>query len=1240
MTLKSKLSALIVSFLLLMAALSVGSFLIFNRLNDSFDVIRESVTSHNLNEDLKTSISEFITNVEGWAVSGEPKYKNVYKEKLGNIYKNFGSFTEKTPNKALIDAIGKDFGELKNLADQVIAAEQPVGNKNIIPVLKKMEETEQTLLARIQILHSGSIKAVVSAAEKSDLIKDRMAFYLTFLFLLSSIAFLFLAVFMKKMIAVPFNDILTATDRITSGDLNYRIESGRKDEFGIIADRFDNMVGKLQEINLKNEELYLSTRERLDRLTAMTEIARAINSTLNINELLDMIVENAARLLHAKGCILRLLEADKLTVKTSYGLPKTDEGMLTLAIGEGLPGKVALEGKPIIVDDLSKMPQDWKIPHLDARSVMNVPMKAGGTIIGTLGLYDKMSASHKVISFSEDDLNTVEGFASLSAIAINKAQLFDLELRRERDAVEARKRLDVLFDSVQGGIITLGRDYKILLASKFLQRWVSINVGEIVGKNCLEVFHEVKGICPHCIAQTTFETGQITGISQIMGANFAELTSYPIKDPSGKVIECVVFVQDITNRVLQQEEMLSLYKEVAQTKDLLESLIENSADAIVTSDLNGTITAWNHGAEKIYGFTETEVIGRYLPFVPDYLKETEDLNVERVKNGEVLRALETVRQKKDGAIIEISLTLSPIKNAAGEIIGISGISRDISEKKNVEKELIRKNQELSRLFFISSAMKNTLELDRLLRMVLTAVTMGDGLGFNRAVLFLVDKEKNILKGSMSVGPASQEEAGRIWDRLYHEKQTLEDVMRDLETKPITDESFLDRLSRGIEIPLDTDSTLTRAVRERRPYNIPDARNEPLADIVLIQQLGTEAYAVIPLIARGHVIGALWVDNLFNKRRITEEDMSFITTFSSQLASAIENAKLFEQISFAEAELENIFSSITDMVYITDLDCIIRNVNRSVVEKFGVPKEKIIGEKCYKFFHGVNEPWFNCPHTKVLATKKSYMEEHDDPYLGGTFLTSCSPILDAAGNIFGTVHIVRDITELKNIRERLVSAERMAALGEVAAKVAHEIRNPLVSVGGFAMRLEKKLDGSLKEYASIINTEVKTLESKLKDILGFVRETRLSKTDTNINDLLNGIIQLLDSDAKERNIVIETKFGEIAGVSIDPDRIREAFMNILTNAIQAIVSSGNISVTTYMSKDFVVAEIRDTGTGIDEKDIPFIFDPFYTTKTYGTGLGLAITHRIIEEHHGKIEVESKPGEGTVMKVYLPNEKEGV
>jgi len=1234
MSLRTKLTIFVVAFIALTVALVVGSFFIFDGLSSSFEVIRSTTEEHSLHEELKSSITGFLKAAKGWAITGDIRFKRQYKERLRDAYKCFGNLDRAARNRADIEAIGKDFETLRGISNSIISIERPVGSMDAIYALRMLEVKEEEMHSKLDALLLKSLKTLTAATDRGERIKREMGFYLTALFVLSSMAFLFLALFMRRMIAVPFADILTATDRIISGDLNYRIASKRRDEFGIIANRFDSMVEEIQRIGIKNEELYRSTKDQLQKLTAIYEIAKAITSTLDLDELLRMIAEEATRLLNARGCVIRLLEDSSLVIRASCGLPKEIEGMMTLSIGEGLPGMVAKEGKPILVEDLSRMPSEWKVPYLDARSVINVPLRVGERVIGTLGLYDKMGPDGAIIPFTTEDLSTTEGFASLSAIAIEKAKMFELELKREKEAVEARKRLDVLFDSVQGGIITIGKDYRIVSANRYIETWIGRSVDDIIGKDCIEVFHKDRGICPHCVAQVTCETGEINTITQMSGLNYAELTSYPIKDEAGNVVECVVFIQDITDRVIYQEEMLSLYREVTQTKEYLESLIENSADAIVTTDLNGVVTSWNKGAEKIYGYDETEAIGRYLPFVPEFLRETENEYTERVKNGEVLKDIETLRRRKDGKMIEVSLTLSPIKDASGEIIGISGISRDISEKKRVEKELIRRNQEMSRLFFIISAMRSTLDLDRLLRMILTAVTMGDGLGFNRAVLFLVDEDKGVLKGAMGIGPSSQEEAWKIWQRLSLEKRTLDDVMAEIEKEPSIKDSFLDRLSRGIEVPLHIDSILTLAVKDKRPFNVSNVKGEPLSDPVLIQQLGTEAYAVVPLISRDRVIGVLWVDNLFNKRPITDEDMSFLTAFSNQVAAAIESAKLFEQVSFAEAELENIFRSITDMVYFTDVDYTIKSVNRAVAERFGLPEEGIIGRKCYEVFHGMEEPWRKCPHHKTVETKKAYVEELEDPHLGGTFLTSTSPIFDVSGNFIGTVHIVRDITEIKLIRERLASAERMAALGEVAAKVAHEIRNPLVSIGGFAQRLEKKLDGNLKEYASIISNEVKRLEEILRDILGFVREVRLTTMPVNLNDLLLNILSLVESEIVEREIILETSLGDLPVLRIDPERIKEALLNIVNNAIQAIVTHGKITVKTYVWDAYVVAEISDTGAGIAEKDLPFIFDPFYTTKATGTGLGLAITRRIIEEHGGMIKVESRLGEGTTMKVFLP------
>ncbi|MEW6569672.1 MAG: PAS domain-containing protein [Nitrospirota bacterium] len=806
------------------------------------------------------------------------------------------------------------------------------------------------------------------------------------------------------------------------------------------------------------------------------------------------------------------------------------------------------------------------------------------------------------------------------------------------DVTQREKLTEIIFENIHEGIVILDRNYRIVAANKSVEKWAKRPVSDITDKDCRDFFHIPESICPHCAAEPVFLKGDVNITTQKVRVDnemqYTELTAYPVSNTSGEVTECVVFIQDVTDMMRCHDEILGLYSEVTQTKEYLEGVIENSADAIVTSDLDGIITSWNKGAQRIYGFTKEEAVGKFLPFVPDFLIDPEWEYNRRIRNGEVIKRIETFRKRKDGTIITVSLTLSPIKNGAGEVVGISGISRDISELKDVEKELVRRNQELSRLFFISSAMRGTLDLDRLLRMVLTAVTMGDGLGFNRAILFLTDEKRNVLTGAMGVGPTSPAEAGQIWERLSVEKKTLSDIMQEIEIGPSTKDSFFNKLCSSLEIPLSDNTILARTVKEKRGFNVVNVHEEPLADKILVQQLGTQAYAVVPLISRDRVIGVLWVDNYFNRKPILEEDIRFLTAFSNHVASAIENARLFEQVRLTEQELENIFESISDMVYFVTKDYVIKNINKAVSKRLGKPFGEIVGKTCYEIFHGTSEPPAHCPHQRTVETGHAFVKEVEDPFLGGTFITSSSPIFDTSGQFIGTVNVVSDITELTTLRERLIKTERMAALGEVAARVAHEIRNPLVSLGGFARRLQTKLNGGLREYADIIAKEVERLEIILNEILGFVKETRIKKEIVSSDQLMSEVLSFIRNEIDEKGISLILDLGEPVELYIDPNRIKEALLNILANAIQAVDSKGTIYVRSFVKDNTCVIEIRDTGKGIADEDLPFIFDPFFTTKKSGTGLGLTITHRIVEEHGGSIDAESKIGTGSTFRVFLP------
>ena len=544
-------------------------------------------------------------------------------------------------------------------------------------------------------------------------------------------------------------------------------------------------------------------------------------------------------------------------------------------------------------------------------------------------------------------------------------------------------------------------------------------------------------------------------------------------------------------------------------------------------------------------------------------------------------------------------------------------------------------------------MRGTLELDRLLRMVLTAVTMGDGLGFNRAMLLLLDEDKNVIKGAMGVGPANHDEAWEIWSRLSMENKDINTIMNEIELGPLSKDSLMDRLCCGIDVNLDDDTMLTRAVKEKKPFNVTDVRTEPLSDPVLIQQLGTMAYAVLPLISRNKVIGVLWVDNLYSRKPITDHDMNILKGFTDQIASAIENLRLFEHVSQAERELENIFESISDLMYINNRDYSIKKINRAVAEKIGKSPDEIIGRKCYEIFHGMDSPWDLCPHHKTIATNQPYVGEVDDPNLGGTFLISSSPLFDNSGELTGTVHIARDVSEIKKLKEKVSSIERMAALGEMAAKVAHEIRNPLLSIGGFARRLEKRLDSDLREHAKIIVDEVRRLEGILNNTLSFVKSSITERREVAAADLINDITALLEPTVNERGNVLRKEVDHAVTLMVNYDRFKEAILNLVSNANHA-TENGTISIKVYSESIFseqdllgrrteaqeAIIEIQDNGHGIREEDLNRIWDPFFTTRPTGTGLGLSITKRIIEEHAGRIEVESKVGRGTVFKIYIP------
>lgn len=238
-----------------------------------------------------------------------------------------------------------------------------------------------------------------------------------------------------------------------------------------------------------------------------------------------------------------------------------------------------------------------------------------------------------------------------------------------------------------------------------------------------------------------------------------------------------------------------------------------------------------------------------------------------------------------------------------------------------------------------------------------------------------------------------------------------------------------------------------------------------------------------------------------------------------------------------------------------------------------------------------------------------------------------------------------IVELRNVHGQLVEVEKLSALGRLTADVAHEIRNPLTSIGGFARRLDKRLtEGSReKEYAEIVVLEVDRLERILRDVLTFSREAKLDMEYQTVNGTVKEALQTFVNMCKDQSIRIEEKLDEsLPEVLIDKDQVRQAMNNLVSNAIDAMSRGGTLTLKTYAEEmhevDYVVVEVADTGQGLPAEALNFIFEPFYTTKEIGagTGLGLSICKKIIDEHNGLIFVDSEIGKGTAFRMLFPHQ----
>ena len=487
--------------------------------------------------------------------------------------------------------------------------------------------------------------------------------------------------------------------------------------------------------------------------------------------------------------------------------------------------------------------------------------------------------------------------------------------------------------------------------------------------------------------------------------------------------------------------------------------------------------------------------------------------------------------------MEVMQLMQTVCSQLANMIENSSMYREVQQ---VAQENQARARRFSTLYNVARALMSTVKTERLLQIMLHALTSPTGLNFSRAILFLLSDDGTTLVARMGTGPRDEKEGrrgGRTRRKILEAGEgggnggeLWKDLWPDIER---------------FHVPLgNSDCLVARAVREKRAVRTetgcPPASAAPVpqGEVSSAPFCGShpQSFVTVPLVVKGEARGAIYVDNKFREREIKAEDIQILTMFASEACLAMENASLYESLEDA---------------------------------------------------------------------------------------------LDA----------------VRATQDKLVQSEKLAALGEMAAKIAHEIKNPLTVIGGFAARMARKGKGGEADpqtsarYARIIQKEVQRLERIIQQTLYFSRDVVPVFRTVDINGEIRDVLAMFREELEEARIAIVTDPSpEAARISVDPDQLRQVLWNLVSNAVQAMKEGGTLTVKTRPATteegDGVVFQVGDTGGGIPHDTVHNIFNPFFTTKPKGTGLGLPIVHAIVQKHGGAIHLDNREGEGVTFSIFLP------
>lgn len=585
----------------------------------------------------------------------------------------------------------------------------------------------------------------------------------------------------------------------------------------------------------------------------------------------------------------------------------------------------------------------------------------------------------------------------------------------------------------------------------------------------------------------------------------------------------------------------------------LAAIVESSNDAIIGKTLDGLITSWNPAAEKMFGYRAAEAIGQPITIIipPECLEEAAQV-LSRIRRGETVEHFETVRMAKGGERVSVSLTVSPIKDASGNVVGASKIVRDVRERQQADASR-------SRLAAVVESSEDAI-IGKTLDGIITS--------WNPAA-------------ERMFGYTAAEAIGRPITILIPEERRSEE------------DEVLARIRRGDRVEL---FETVRVAKDGRRLTI--------------------ALTVSPVMTpAGRIVGASKT-----ARDITERRRS-------------------------EMQADAILEAASEGILVVDQDGSIMSANGRIEAMFGYSREELLGEPVEVLLperlrprhSGHRAAYLLDPHVRPMGRGRDLLARRRD---GREFPVEISlSYVQTESGVRGLA-FVTDITHRQAAELATRQAERLSAVGRMAAGIAHEINNP---IGVLTSRIElmlleaegNKLPAETVEDLRVLHRQTMRVATIAKTLLSFSRPSTPDRNLVDLNEVVGAMLLLVQKEYARHAVHVVPDLQEnLPRVLGHANALEQVLLNLMINAAQAMTTGGQVTVTTGVHGDRVRLVVADNGPGIDPENVANVFEPFFTTKASGTGLGLSVAHDIIKDHNGTIDVQSRPEHGTRFILSFP------